>query len=207
MLLRLTNKYDICGQSNEIGISHHSLVKNCLFSVHGNENIIKIADGCKFENVRFILKGNRQSIQVGSNVAMGAGSVLWIEDNEGLIQIGKYSTFEQVHLAVTEDKSSIIIGEDCMFSNDIDVRTGDSHSIFDLQTGKRINAAKSVIIGNHVWCGAHVSILKGSQVPNGCVIGARSTITCRTPPYSPNIIIAGTPADEIRKSIKWSRER
>ena len=34
-----------------------------------------------------------------------------------------------VHIAVTEPGSKVQIGKECMFANDIDIRTGDSHSI------------------------------------------------------------------------------
>jgi len=44
----------------------------------------------------------------------------------------------EVHIAVTEN-SKVLIGEDCMLANDIDIRTGDSHSVIDMETGERLN--------------------------------------------------------------------
>ncbi|MBP2659028.1 MAG: hypothetical protein H6Q69_2060 [Firmicutes bacterium] len=42
-----------------------------------------------------------------------------------------------------------------MFSHDVHIRNGDSHSIIDLQTKKRINFSKDIIIGDHVWIAAY----------------------------------------------------
>jgi len=42
-----------------------------------------------------------------------------------------------------------------------------------------------IFIGNDVWIGGHCSILRGSNIPDGCVIGAGSIITrhCKLNPY------------------------
>ncbi|MGS0525300.1 hypothetical protein ACU8V7_09025 [Zobellia nedashkovskayae] len=85
----------------------------------------------------------------------------------------KNSTFEDTHLAVTEPSSKVTIGVDCMFANTIDIRTGDSHSIIDIKSNKRINYAKNIIIGNHVWVGAHSSILKGATIADNSIVATR----------------------------------
>lgn len=61
---------------------------------------------------------------------------------------------------------TIKIVKDRMFAYDIEVSTGDSHAITDVITKQRINFAKNIEIGDHVWVAAHVSILKGSVIPN-----------------------------------------
>lgn len=176
-MARLTNTHRVHGIKNKITISVHAFIRDCVYHIEGSNNKIVVADGCRLEGCEFFIKGNGVIIDIEQNVVIGKGSVLWVEDDNGSIKIGKNSTFESVHLAVTEDNKSIQIGEDCMFSTDIDVRTGDSHSIIDINTGNRINYARDVIIGNHVWCGAHSSILKGSIIPDDVIIGTRSVVT------------------------------
>ena len=57
-----------------------------------------------------------------------------------------------------------------MVSKDVSIRTGDSHSIIDLKTKKRINFGKDVVIGNHVWLGLNTSILKGVRIGNNSIV-------------------------------------
>jgi len=107
-------------------------------------------------------------------------------------------------LAITENNSKLTIGEDCMFSKNIEVRTGDSHSIIDLETGQRINPAKDVHIGNHVWVGAHAKILKGVSIADHAIIATGAIVTNNIPA---NCIASGVPAKVIKENITWKRER
>ena len=42
--------------------------------------------------------------------------------------------------------SNLEIGRDCMFSNNVIVRTSDSHAIYDLHINQRLNKTKSISI-------------------------------------------------------------
>lgn len=71
----------------------------------------------------------------------------------------------------------------------------------DLTTGKRINVPKPISIGANVWVGEHTSIMKGSVIPAGCVVGAKSLVTKVFD--EPNCVIAGNPAKVVRRHISW----
>jgi len=64
----------------------------------------------------------------------------------------------------------MLIGSECMIAHDIEMRTGDSHSILDVKTGERINKAKDVFIEYHVWVSAYEKILKGVHIHKSSVI-------------------------------------
>ncbi len=51
----------------------------------------------------------------------------------------------------------------------------DFHKI--VKDNEIINPDQEILIGNHCWIGMNVSILKGSVIPDNCVIAACSTIT------------------------------
>lgn len=127
-----------------------------------------------------------------------------IEDDCGSIVIGKDFTMEGGEIAATEGEA-ITIGEDCMFSSYVEIRNGDSHVILDKETGKRTNYAKSVTIGNHVWLTAHVRVLKGSVIPDECIVGNSSVLSGKFD--TPNSVLAGNPAKQVKTRITWNRFR
>ena len=90
-------------------------------------------------------------------------------------------------------------------NNNIEIRTGDSHSIIDKKDNIRINHAKSITINNHVWIGAHSSILKGTCINNNSIVATRSVVTKVF--NEENIIIGGIPAKQIKNNINWLKER
>lgn len=175
------------------------------FDIEGDNNRITIEENCVFNNVSFYVRGDNHSITIKSGCVFRHGGDIWMEDSECSLFIEENSTFENVHLALTESKSTIKIGRDCMFASDIDVRTGDSHSIVLEQTGERINRAKNVLIGNHVWIAAHCVILKGVTIADNSVIATGSIVT-RSFEKS-GIIIGGNPAVQLKEGINWLRER
>jgi acetyltransferase-like isoleucine patch superfamily enzyme len=92
-----------------------------------------------------------------------------------------------------------------MFANDIDLRTGDSHSIIDSLSSERINYAQDINIGNHVWVASHVSILKGVHISDNSVVATRAVVTKSF--QENNILIGGMPAKKIKENINWDRQR
>ncbi len=194
----------ISGRGNKI-IHGQAILSSVIFDIEGNGNIIRIADRCLLKGVLFRLRGNHHEIDIKEGCRFQRGGSLWLEDDNGRLTIGKETTFEDVHIAVTEPGSKVIIGQDCMFAYDIDIRTGDSHSIIDRTTGVRINAARDVTIGNHVWVAAHAIILKGVTIADDCVIGTGSVVVDSL--AEPGVIAAGNPAKVIKRQITWTRRR
>ena len=129
------------GKNNKITIGRLARLKNCVIIQRGNECIVNI-------------KGERTIISDTS---------FYEEDDNCVIDVGSHFTMEGGHIASTEGEK-IVIGEDCMFSNDVEIRNGDSHVIIEKGTKRRLNKAKSVVIGDHVWLTAHVRVLKGSEI-------------------------------------------
>lgn len=147
--------------------------------------------------------GSNHELSISENVVLKNVN-FWFEDNHCAIRIGKNTTIESAQLAAVEDYSFITIGEDCMLSNGIRIITTDSHSVIDLESGKRINPAKNVIIGNHVWIGANCTINKGVSIGDNAIIAGNSVVTHNVPA---NTIVGGIPARVIKGNITWDRKR
>lgn len=194
----------IRGSNNHIEYRRSSL-QNVRFDICGNNNRIHIADDCVLNNVIFSIRGDNHRRDIANGCKFNQGGHLWIEDNDCALNIGRASTFENVHIAVTEPGSRIDIGEDCMFAYDIDVRTGDSHAIISESTGKKINHAKDIRIGNHVWVAAHCILLKAVDIADNCVVATGPVVTrsCETQ----GTVMGGNPAQALKDGITWSRNR
>lgn len=181
-----------------------AFLRKTTFKLHGKNIKVSIGSGSRISNCIFFCKGDNISITITGEKTRIENTFFYCEDNNSSIFIGRYLTMEGGHVASTEGEK-ITIGEDCMFSNDIEIRNGDSHTILNKDTEERINHAKSVKIGNHVWLCAHSRVLKGSQIPNNCIIGNSTIISGRLQDeYS---IYTGIPAKKIKEGIVWCRPR
>jgi acetyltransferase-like isoleucine patch superfamily enzyme len=198
-------KKNIKGTGNSFQIDNSAIFVKCKFDIVGNNNEVLIKGSTLFNNVFFYIQGNNNKIIISNNVNFNNGGSLWIEDENCEIRIGECSTFQETNISVTEPDSKIIIGNDCMFAYDIDLRTGDSHSIIDISTNKRINYAQNIIIGDHVWVAPHVSVLKGVNILSNSVIATRSVVTKKF--EQANILLGGAPAKILKEKITWDRTR
>lgn len=96
--------------------------------------------------------------------------------------------------------NNITIGNNTMIAWQSILMDTDQHAIYDA-TNNCINKDKPIIIGNNVWVGARSFILKGTSIPNGCIIGANTTLTKTF--TQQNSIIAGNPNKILTTNIHW----
>lgn len=122
--------------------------------------------------------------------------------NNGSINIGNDTTCG-VSQFIAREYTSINVGNDCMLSYNIKAFSTDGHPIYN-SSGKRINEAKDINIGNHVWIGNSVIILKGANVPNNSIIGGGSIYSSAN--YEESCIYAGSPAKCIKHDVRWERK-
>lgn len=195
----------IKGANNQVLVSRGTKFKGSRIEIYGSNNRVEIGEFCDLNNFKIYIAGDNNTIVISSYVIFNKGGMVWVEDQYCTLHVGKNSTFEDVHLALTESGSKISIGEDCMFANDIDIRTGDSHSLLDYNSKKRINYAKDVFIGNHVWVGAHCSILKGVILANDVIVATRSLVNKTF--TDEHVLIGGSPAKVLKNDITWKKER
>jgi acetyltransferase-like isoleucine patch superfamily enzyme len=173
-------KYRISGKGNEIIIGRKARLTDCSFTFIGNYCKVIIGGGSTIiSNVNFWCQDDNSSIVIGNDFTMGKG-----------------------HIAATEGES-ITIGNDCMFSDDIEIRNGDSHSIINTQTKRRTNQAAPVKIGDHVWLTAHTRVLKGSIIPSHSIIGNSSIVAGKL--EKENALYSGIPCKLIKENTDWDR--
>ena len=115
---------------------------------------------------------------------------------ESSIELGKNTKINNGFVAIAE-KSSIVIGENCLIGTRVEIYDSDFHA---LSARDRINGkpheSKPVHIGNNVFIGSNVRILKGVKIGDGAVIGNSSLVTKDIPE---NCLASGVPAIVIRR--------
>lgn len=94
----------------------------------------------------------------------------------------------------------ISFGNDVQLAWDTLVMDSDSHKIFD-ERGKYSNIDKPIIFGDKIWVACHCIILKGTEIPDNCVVGAGSIISKKFD--NPNRLIVGNPAKEVKIIKGW----
>lgn len=168
----------------------------------GRNNRLHIGKNANLSN-SFLLEywGDDCTVDIGNNTHLGKVQIVAAQG--ACFQIGAGSSIQGLH-AVLYEGGRIIIGEDCMFSHNVQLWQTDTHPIFDKKTGKRINKVRSITIGNHVWMGANAILLGGADIGSGSIVGMNSVSSSKIPSH---VIIAGNPARIIRRDIVWADDQ
>lgn len=178
-------------------------LKKVTIKISGENNTLRIGKNCRIQNCEIRLKGRNNTILIGDHVVFKSGKI-YLAGGEGQeITIGNGTTVEGAYL-LSDENASITIGEDCMLATDILIRTGDKHSIVELETGKRVNYSESIMLGKHVWLGRSVQLLKGASLPDNTIVGAGSLVNKKfTDNYT---VVAGVPSKVVKHNVNWLRE-
>ena len=93
------------------------------------------------------------------------------------------------------------IGDDVLVGWNVNIRSSDGHHIYDIVTKLNNPIVKPVTIGSHVWIASNVDILKGSEIPDNCIIAYKSCVLSKFD--TSNCIIGGYPAKILRNNVNW----
>ncbi|WP_338518904.1 acyltransferase [Alteromonas gracilis] len=193
------------GHNNTIDIEDTSCFKASQIVINGNNNQVNIAKNRVIRGLSVVINGNNKSFIIDGGVRNIVN--LKFESIRGSnqeVRIGKNFSCGGLQIRMNDGDERCFIGDDCLFSWDIKIRTSDGHSIVDLDTNKAVNLPEDVLIGDRVWCCEEVSFLKGSRIANDCVIGTRALITKSF--TNSNVVIAGSPAKIVKHNIGWHRD-
>lgn len=175
----LRNKVKTSGD-NQISLGENTRVRYCQIEIRGHSNQLMIDDGANLKNVSIEIFGNHCSIHIGKNTVIG----------------------ENCYISAKETQTSVSIGENCMFSRNVNVMTSDGHDLYQ-EDGKRFNQAENITIGEHVWLCDGVTLLKGANIGAHSVVGLKSLVTKAMPE---NSLIVGIPARVVKSNIQWDEK-
>ena len=148
---------------------------------------------------------NKKHITFGEGFTCGyrcrLESVQTAPNKYGKIVFGKNVKIgDSVHIACA---SNVTIGDDVLMASHIFITdldhgkyVGENQTSPEIAPDVRELGTADVKIGNKVWIGENVIVLKGVTIGDGCVIGSASVVTKSIPN---GCIVVGSPAKVIKK--------
>jgi acetyltransferase-like isoleucine patch superfamily enzyme len=198
---------------DEIGKNNIVLVPekfSCNFKIRGNNNQILIEDGSPGSSLDLSIYGSDNIISIdrghlmrGLKINVGTSSPA----NRVNCSIGRWFSIEPNGKFLLHNPGNrLVIGDSCMFSNNITVRLGElPHLLFDSITGEYSDISDGVYFGDHCWIGENVYITKSAGIKNNVIVGACSVLTRKFD--QSNIVVAGNPAKLVRENVNWVRNK
>tara|TARA_Y100000766_G_scaffold279221_1_gene287101 strand:- start:661 stop:1332 length:672 start_codon:yes stop_codon:yes gene_type:complete len=152
----------------------------------GSNSIVYIGDYCRLNGVQIRSFQNEDFVALGNYVSVTSNCVLISGNGAG------------------NSNPAIIVGDDCMISNDVVIRSSDAHPMYSFDSGMQTNMPEApVIIEPHVWLGERSLVLKSVTIGAGSVAASGSIVTKSC---SRAAVVAGAPAKELQSGKGyWSR--
>jgi acetyltransferase-like isoleucine patch superfamily enzyme len=121
-------------------------------------------------------------------------------ENPAQLTIGDFSTIW--YGTVISVRHKVEIGRECAISWNCTIIDNDMHQLVDDEAVGRTaeNAGSHVILEDHVWLGAGVTVLKGVTIGHDSVVAAGAVVTKDVPPFT---LVAGVPARPVRQLAGW----
>lgn len=168
---------------------------------HKTGNILFCEEGVRFSGL-INFAGSNSVVYLSKNkFAYNLNLTVW--DN-ATCYFGKNNYFNGALSAIVSERRSLLVGNDCLFSFGIWMRTADPHLIYDCSSRKRINPSKDILIGDHVWIGQDAKILKGAFIGSGSIIAAGALASGKE--YPSNCSIGGIPAKVLNNNVFFSSD-
>lgn len=187
------------GSHNEVVIGEDTqagLQGTILFE--GDRNLVRIGSATLMQAGQITL-GTNCSFDVAAGCRLAALEV--VAKANGQVEIGIDSNFTWHTRLYLHEAGKIRIGARCLIASDTLLTVSDMHSIIDRETGRRINPAADVTIGDDVWLAHAVTVLGGSHIGRGSVVGFGSVVTGSLEAYTLSV---GRPARTMKSNVTWN---
>lgn len=152
-----------------------NLSKNSKLILDGNLFLnVKRYKGSKAE--AYLCLRGKGILHIKGETRIRFNSTIQVDDGAKL-EMGRFTCNANINIQCASD---IVIGDDCMFGRNVVVYDSSYHptgtSKDDLSVSK-----VPVHIGNHVWLGANVTIMQGTTIADGSVVGTGVCISGNIP--------------------------
>ena len=152
---------------------------------------IKYAKG--FYVGKHVQNWGKTTIIVSRFSRIASGCIFW---GGGKVVIGENTHIGENSWLYANPNGGITIGNDVNMAANVYIIDSDHGIKRDCLIRLQPMITKEITIGNDVWIGTNVTILRGSSIADGCVIGACSLVKCSTSPYC---VYGGVPCKFIKE--------
>ena len=140
-------KIALYSRTNEI---HYPLSRPPLCHLIGKNNSVRLGKLRFSARIEIYINGENCLIEIAPDCFIDGTLKLWCEGDESKILIGKnVRFFGDAQIAALEG-TTVELTEDILLGPNVDIRSGDSHGIFD-RADRRLNPSVSILIGKHCW--------------------------------------------------------
>lgn len=146
----------------------------------------------KDPNSSLLFLGENATLLIEDSFAIYSGSKIYINSGASL-KLGSGYINHNLSLSVFQ---SITIGKNVAISENVVIRDSDNHALVPSEKEK----TQPITIGDHVWIGINVTILKGTVIGENSVVAAGSVVSGIFPA---NSLIGGIPARVLKEGINW----
>lgn len=193
-------KNTVLKEMNMVGIKNP--IPKLIMKTQG----IKYGKGCEFYGIPIIICTKDSSMTLGDGVVCVSS---FHSNLAGLYQRSIILARAGAKLDIGDDvrmsgvtiysRESIRVGKHTSIGGNVKIFDHDFHPVNPQERLDHPNSGmktRPVDIGENVFIGVNVIILKGSKIGNNCVIGAGAVVSGT---FEDNTVIAGNPAKVIKK--------
>jgi acetyltransferase-like isoleucine patch superfamily enzyme len=165
---------------------------------------VHVGSGCRFVGIPLVSRYPYSSISLGQNSFLRSDSksnLVGINHRCILSTFGESSTIRigsKVGMsgAVIGALESVSIGDNVLLGANSIITDFDWHDPLPFKRRLSRGKSKPVVIGNNVWIGLNVLVLKGVCIGDNSVIGANSVVTKYIPE---NVLAVGNPCKVVKE--------
>ena len=186
-----------------LGLGHHILIyKNCILNINKNAKVI-------IEGSFSIGKKTFPKSRIETRFSVGDNAVFKVGKGDSYILYGSdIEVFKGAQMIINGDfgtninttiicANKIQIGTGTKIGRDVTIRDNNGNHFMSINGYKN---SKELLIGQHCWLCEGCTLLSGTKLGDGVIIGAKSVVTSHIPSHS---LVFGNPAEIIDRDIYW----
>ena len=147
--MQVTNPEQLFELKENEFIGELPTLTNSQINFNGINNILVCEEGVNLWNSRIDFNLNNSILYLSSDTHNYSVNISLHNDN--ICFIGKNNFFNGMTVFVLSESKNIFLGDDCFISYNVVFRTSDGHPIYNAESKRRENFAKSIYVGDHVW--------------------------------------------------------
>ena len=178
-----------------------------LVKLFNKLNGVKLGKNVKYNEIPFIFKVKNSEIIIGDNVTIKSSflsnliglyqrTIIIARTSNSIIKIGNNVGMSGTTIYA---RNNIEIGDNTLIGGNVKIIDNDFHPLEIEARNNDIKEkikSKPVKIGKNCFIGVNSIILKGTELGDGCIVGAGAVVSGKFPS---NSVIVGNPAKVIKE--------